>query len=249
MVSEIAPEPGVGLASLKTSVPGSSLWSLGTRRDGFSATMACHRRLLMRPRPPTGPWMIWSGLRGRWASRSAAARSGVSCCVKAYTGAECVHGRRARRARTRSSSQKVEDRRAMHRSATRLHGSLRRRTGTCNPAVLPSGSRMVAGGAPHQGDARVQSWSRQCVGLWRSASPGRQVDHILKGAAWLNLIEVWWRLFRRQALAGQDFADGYEIDRATRVATRQLNRKASPWVWGRPPKPPRHRRRTFVYRL
>jgi hypothetical protein len=44
-------------------------------------------------------------------------------------------------------------------------------------------------------------------------------------------------------------ADSYEIDHATRVATRQLNRKAKPWVWGRPPKPPRHRRRTLVYRL
>jgi hypothetical protein len=72
---------------------------------------------------------------------------------------------------------------------------------------------------------------------------------IPKGAAWLNLIEGWWRLFRRQAFAGQCVADSYEIDLARRVVTRQLNRKATPWVWGRPPKPPRHRRRTFVYRL
>ena len=42
------------------------------------------------------------------------------------------------------------------------------------------------------------------------------------------------------------FAYGYEIDQATRVATRQLNRKASPWVLGRPPKSPRLRRREFV---
>lgn len=55
---------------------------------------------------------------------------------------------------------------------------------------------------------------------------------IPKGAAWLNLIEVWWRLFRRQALAGVDFVDSYEIDQATRVATGQLNRKAKPWGMG-----------------
>ncbi|MBA3703021.1 MAG: IS630 family transposase [Rubrobacteraceae bacterium] len=87
------------------------------------------------------------------------------------------------------------------------------------------------------------------VRQWLEEHP--RIDHafIPKGAAWLNLIEAWWRLFRRQALAGVDFADGYEIDKATRVATRQLNRKATPWVWGRPPKPPRHRRRTFVYRI
>jgi transposase len=87
------------------------------------------------------------------------------------------------------------------------------------------------------------------VRQWLEEHP--RIDHafIPKGAAWLNLIEAWWRLFRRQALARVDFADGYEVDKATRVATRQLNRKAGPWVWGRKPKPPRYRRRTFMYRI
>ena len=76
---------------------------------------------------------------------------------------------------------------------------------------------------------------------WLEKHP--RIEHVFipKGAA--------WRLFRRQALAGVDFADSYEIDQARRVATRQLNRKAKAWVWGREPKPPRHRRRTFVYRI
>jgi len=68
-------------------------------------------------------------------------------------------------------------------------------------------------------------------------------------ACWLNLQEGWWRLFRHEALAGQCFANAHEITLATRVATRQLNRRARPWVWGRTPPPARHRRRTFVYRL
>ena len=84
---------------------------------------------------------------------------------------------------------------------------------------------------------------------WLEEHPRIEHAFIPKGAAWLNLVEAWWGLFRRQALAGVDFADGYEIDQATRVATRQLNRKASPWVWGRKPKPSRYRRRTFVYRI
>jgi transposase len=84
---------------------------------------------------------------------------------------------------------------------------------------------------------------------WLEEHPRIEHSFVPKGAAWLNLIEAWWRIFRRQALAGVDFADSYEIDQATRVATRQLNRKARPWVWGRAPKPPRHRRRAFVYRL
>ncbi|HSK98831.1 MAG TPA: transposase, partial [Rubrobacteraceae bacterium] len=87
------------------------------------------------------------------------------------------------------------------------------------------------------------------VRKWLEEHPRIEHAFIPKGAAWLNLIEGWWRVFRRQAFAGRCFADSYEIDLATRVATRQLNRKASPWVWGRPLKPPRHRRRTFVYRL
>lgn len=87
------------------------------------------------------------------------------------------------------------------------------------------------------------------VRKWLEEHPRIEHAFIPKGAAWLNLIEGWWRIFRQQAFAGQSFADSYEIDLATRVATRQLNRKARPWVWGRSPRPPRHRRRTFVYHL
>jgi hypothetical protein len=84
---------------------------------------------------------------------------------------------------------------------------------------------------------------------WLEKHPKIEHAFIPKAAAWLNLIEAWWRMFRRQALAGVDFADSYEIGQAARVATRQLNRKAKPWVWGRPPKSLRHRRRTLVYRI
>ena len=46
---------------------------------------------------------------------------------------------------------------------------------------------------------------------WLTEHPRIEHAFIPKGAAWLNMIEVWWRLLRRQALAGIDFAD-----RATR---------------------------------
>jgi hypothetical protein len=72
---------------------------------------------------------------------------------------------------------------------------------------------------------------------------------IPKGACWLNLIEAWWRLFRRAALAGQTFVDAEEIAQATGVATRQLNRRAKPWVWGRPHRLPHRLRRHFLYSL
>jgi hypothetical protein len=84
---------------------------------------------------------------------------------------------------------------------------------------------------------------------WLEAHP--RVHHVFipKGACWPNLQEARWRLFRREALAGQSFADHTAIDYATQVATRQLNRRAKPWIWGRPAPPPRARRCCFVYRL
>ena len=84
---------------------------------------------------------------------------------------------------------------------------------------------------------------------WLSAHPRVHPVYIPKGASWLNLQEAWWRLLRREAFAGQTFADATEIDSATRIATEQLNRRAKPWIWGRPKPPGRHRRRCFVYRL
>jgi hypothetical protein len=50
-------------------------------------------------------------------------------------------------------------------------------------------------------------------------------------------------------LAGQSFANADEIEQATRVATVQLNHRAKPWVWGRPPKTRRCLRRLFCYRI
>ena len=84
---------------------------------------------------------------------------------------------------------------------------------------------------------------------WLADHPRIQHAFIPKGACWLNLQEGWWRLFRKEALAGQSFAGAPEIAYATAVATRHLNRRAKPWIWGRPPPPPRHYRRRFVYHL
>src|SRR5512133_2453618 len=46
---------------------------------------------------------------------------------------------------------------------------------------------------------------------WLAQHPRIRQAFIPKGACWLNLQEGWWRLFRRQALAGQCFADSGEI--------------------------------------
>jgi DDE superfamily endonuclease len=84
---------------------------------------------------------------------------------------------------------------------------------------------------------------------WLENHPRVKQVFIPVGACWLNLQEAWWRLLRREALAGQSFADAEEIELATRVATKQLDHRARPWVWSHSPRLPSHRRRTFVYRL
>ena len=84
---------------------------------------------------------------------------------------------------------------------------------------------------------------------WLGQHPRMHPVPLPTGACWLNLQEGWWRLFRREAFAGQSFADANEIELATRVATEHLNARAKPWVWGRPPPPHRQLRRSFVYRL
>jgi transposase len=89
------------------------------------------------------------------------------------------------------------------------------------------------------------SWSTR---QWLLEHPRIRQVFIPKGACWLNLQEGWWRLFRREALAGRSFANPTEITLATRVATAQLNARARPWIWSRPP-PTRHLRRVFTHRI
>jgi hypothetical protein len=84
---------------------------------------------------------------------------------------------------------------------------------------------------------------------WLATHPRIQHAFTPVGAAWLNLIEGWWRLFRRKAFAGQSLANHHDIAYVTQITTAQLNRHAHPWVWGRPPPPHRQLRRRFVYRL
>jgi hypothetical protein len=98
--------------------------------------------------------------------------------------------------------------------------------------VLPRAGEDLGAGRPRGHDLRdhrqpVQPRQQEHPGLAGRPSPDPARLHP-KGACWLNLQEGWWRIFRRQALAGQDFAGPDEIAHATRVATAQLNARARP---------------------
>jgi hypothetical protein len=68
----------------------------------------------------------------------------------------------------------------------------------------------------HQGDLylitdHLARHSRGPIRDWLTAHPRIQQTFIPVGAAWLNLIEGWWRLFRSQAFSGRSLADAHGI--------------------------------------
>jgi DDE superfamily endonuclease len=63
-----------------------------------------------------------------------------------------------------------------------------------------------------------------------------------KYAAYLNLIEPWWKILRSLALAGRRFETWPEIVAAVEAATAYWNAHRHPFLWGRrrrhqPPRP------------
>jgi hypothetical protein len=131
-----------------------------------------------------------------------------------------------------------------------IYGALRVREGWA--ATLTAASRKTADYLrPLEAPARAElSGDRNLIGGDLSSRKGLPVAARLEahprvhqasipvGACRLNFQEAWWHRFRREAVAGQNFFDADEIDRATRVTTARLNRRAKPWVWNRPPNPP-----------
>jgi transposase len=54
-----------------------------------------------------------------------------------------------------------------------------------------------------------------------------------KYAAYLNLIEPWWKILRSLALKGRRFASWEEVCQAVEVATAYWNAHRHPFRWGR----------------
>jgi hypothetical protein len=54
-----------------------------------------------------------------------------------------------------------------------------------------------------------------------------------KYAAYLNLIEPWWKVLRSLALKGRRFEAWAEIEKAVERATAYWNEHKHPFIWGR----------------
>ncbi len=69
--------------------------------------------------------------------------------------------------------------------------------------------------------------------LWALAHPRWEFVFQPKHAAYLNLIEPWWKVLRSLALKGRRFATWDEVCRAVQEGTRYWNGHRHPFVWGR----------------
>ena len=77
--------------------------------------------------------------------------------------------------------------------------------------------------------------------LFALAHPRGEFVFQPKYAAYLNLIEPWWKILRSLALKGKRFATWAEICQAVDKATSYRNAHRHPFVWGRRRHRPRRR--------
>ena len=69
--------------------------------------------------------------------------------------------------------------------------------------------------------------------LWALVHPRWEFVFQPRYAAYLNLIEPWWKVLRSLALKGRRFATWDEIRHAVAAATQYWNAHRHPFTWGR----------------
>ena len=69
--------------------------------------------------------------------------------------------------------------------------------------------------------------------LWSVTHPRWEFVFQPTYAAYLNLIEPWWKILRSLALKGRRFATWDEICAAVKAATASWNGHRHPFIWGR----------------
>ena len=97
-------------------------------------------------------------------------------------------------------------------------------------------------------DALPLHWSIDTM-LWNWGHPRFHFIPLPKRAAWLNLIEGFWKILRQRALAGRICSTTDDVDQALQAGVADWNRRPTPFLWNRPPKPKRLLKRNYVYRI
>ncbi len=97
-------------------------------------------------------------------------------------------------------------------------------------------------------DGLVLHWSVETM-LWNWGHPRFHFVPLPKAAAWLNLIEGFWKILSQRALHGRTCRSPSEVTAALDSGVAEWNQHPTPFVWGRPAKSKRRLRRVYVYRL
>jgi transposase len=97
-------------------------------------------------------------------------------------------------------------------------------------------------------DALPLNWTLDTM-LWTWGHPRFRFVPLPKAAAWLNLIEGFWKILTERSLHGRTFCGTDQLTAALQAGVADWNEHPTPFLWGRPPKPKRHFKRTYLYRI
>jgi hypothetical protein len=97
-------------------------------------------------------------------------------------------------------------------------------------------------------DALPLHWTMDTM-LWNWGHPRFHLVPVPKKAAWLNLIEGFWKILREWALYGRDFQSIPQLAAALEAGVGKWNEHPTPFLWGRHPKPKRVLKRVYAYRI
>jgi hypothetical protein len=143
-------------------------------------------------------------------------------------------------------------------------GRCGRRRGSASPNAIHDGPRstfwifsaLLMPNCQPIWSGSMPSWIRQSMHhsndllffLWQH--PRWEMVYQPKYAAYLNLIEPWWKTLRSLALKGKKFETWEEVVVAVERATAYWNDHKHPFMWGRrrrhrPPRP----RRSFTFQV
>lgn len=97
-------------------------------------------------------------------------------------------------------------------------------------------------------DALPLHWTIDTM-LWNWGHPRFHFVPVPKKAAWLNLIEGFWKILGQRGLDGRLCENTQQVAAALRACVTDWNRRPTPFIWGRKPRTKRTVKRVYAYRL
>jgi DDE superfamily endonuclease len=137
----------------------------------------------------------------------------------------------------------------LHRHGRVLLDTAERRTTASWLHFLEQLEGLVPAGAAYLiADALPLRWTLETM-LWDWGHPRFHFVPVPKAAAWLNLIEGFWKILTQRALHGRTCRRTAEVVAALQAGVADWNAQPAPFLWGRLPKPKRHFKRAYVFRI